>query len=157
MYTESNPPQPMRRIDFAERLSGNIAAVWVDKISSFGTFPLECMACGTLPIAVKPDITPEYILIEKDGVSEYNENAGYWTDNIYDIPLFINKVITENLDDIDNTKLVSDLKEIALKYKGDKNTLEVYESFISNRITILESALKNIELSEQNNKIEENK
>ena len=55
----------MRRIDFAKRLQSNFAAVWVDRISSFGTFPLECMKCGTIPICLKPDIMPEY-MIERD-------------------------------------------------------------------------------------------
>ena len=88
MVTKSKPPQPMRRVDFAKRLQGNFAAVWIDRIASFGTFPLECMKSGTIPICLKPDIMPDY-MIERD---ENNvpikavEGAGVWTDNYYDLP-----------------------------------------------------------------------
>ena len=87
MLTKSKPPQQMRRVDFAKRLNGNFAAVWVDRIASFGTFPLECMKSGTIPICLKPDIMPEY-MIERD--EEGNpvktvEGAGVWTENYYDL------------------------------------------------------------------------
>jgi len=65
MLTKSKPPQTMRRVDFAKRLQGNFAAVWIDRIASFGTFPLECMKSGVIPISLVPDIIPEY-LIERD-------------------------------------------------------------------------------------------
>jgi len=65
MVTKSKPPQPMRRVDFAKRLRENFAAIWIDRIASFGTFPLECMKSGTIPICLKPDIMPEY-MIERD-------------------------------------------------------------------------------------------
>jgi hypothetical protein len=61
MLTKSKPPQQMRRVDFAKRLKENFAAVWIDRISSFGTFPLECMKAGVIPICLRPDLLPEYM------------------------------------------------------------------------------------------------
>ena len=37
----------LSRKEFAKTLSESCASIWVDRISSFGTFPLESMRCGT--------------------------------------------------------------------------------------------------------------
>ena len=35
MMTESKPPSPLRRVDFADRLRKNFASLWIDRISTF--------------------------------------------------------------------------------------------------------------------------
>lgn len=145
MYTQSNPPQPLNRKDFAERLQGNLGAVWVDRISSFGTFPLECMASGAIPIGLIPDIMPEYLISENDDKKNLVENSGYWSTNIYDIPLLINQLVTESLDDVISDEYISKMSEIPLKYKASNNKesiLNVYTSLMERRSEVLENAIK---------------
>jgi hypothetical protein len=146
MLTKSKPPQQMRRVDYAKRLQGNFAAVWVDRIASFGTFPLECMKSGVIPIALKPDITPEYLLErnENDEVIKITENAGLWTDNFYDLPVLIGEALIKFLDDSIPSGMYDKMKEISSKYtqkNAEKELIEIYQGFIENRKNLFLSAL----------------
>ena len=151
MLTKSKPPQTMRRVDFAKRLQGNFAAVWIDRIASFGTFPLECMKSGTIPICLKPDIMPEY-MIERDekGVGTKVVNgAGIWTDNDYDLPVLTGEVLIKFLDDNISPELYESMEKIASKYNQDaseKRLTELYQEFIDQRIGLLQNVLQPVQV-----------
>lgn len=146
MLTKSKPPQPMRRVDFAKRLQGNFAAIWIDRISSFGTFPLECMKSGVIPIGLKPDIMPEY-LIERDenGVAtKVIDGAGVWTENFYDLPILMGDVLIKFLDDSINPELYELMSKVANKYSqenSEKELSNIYEGILNSRKQMFESAL----------------
>jgi hypothetical protein len=147
MLTKSKPPQPMRRVDFAKRLQGNFAAVWVDRIASFGTFPLECMKSGVIPICLKPDIMPEYMIErdEKGTVTKVVDNAGIWTDNFYDLPVLVGEVLIKFLDDAILPELYTTMNKLASKYnqeESEKELVEIYQSFINQRIGAFQSVLQ---------------
>jgi len=155
MYTESTPPQPLDRKNFAKRLSENFIGVWIDRIASFGTFPLECMASGTIPVGITPDIIPEYILSKGDK-TVVNEYAGFWSDNIYDLPTLIGSVITKYLDDLFEDEYFENMIKIPEKYKYSttiNNVENVYNNILEERRVILENALKNLIAAEENNNI----
>jgi len=134
-------------VDFAKRLQGNFAALWIDRIASFGTFPLECMKSGTIPICLKPDIMPEY-MIERD--EEGNpvktvDGAGVWTENYYDLPVLVGEVLVKFLDDNISPELYDSMEKVASKYnQGDAETrlVEIYTKLANKRIALLESALQ---------------
>ena len=146
MLTKSKPPQPMRRIDFAKRLQGNFAAVWIDRISSFGTFPLECMKAGVIPICLKPDIMPEY-MIERDETGKgvkVVEGAGVWTENFYDLPVLIGEVLIKFLDDAIKPELYETMSKIASKYNqeaAETRLVEIYNDVINQRVALLSGAI----------------
>jgi len=145
MQTESKPPQPMRRNDFAERLSKNFAALWIDRISNFGTFPLECMKCGTIPVAILPDVTPEY-LIDRDK-NEYKQNCGIWTNDLYALPKLLGDVITKFLDDNISDETYITMQEIASKYSVEKSEFDLstyYKSLLDERIKTIEVELQSL-------------
>lgn len=150
MVTKSKPPQPMRRIDFAKRLQGNFAAVWIDRISSFGTFPLECMKSGTIPICLKPDIMPEY-MIERDenGVAvKAVDGAGVWTENYYDLPVLAGDVLVKFLDDNISPDLYDAMEKIASKYNqvdSETRLVEIYTELANKRIALFQKALQPVE------------
>ena len=147
MVTKSKPPQPMRRVDFAKRLRQNFAAIWIDRISSFGTFPLECMKSGTIPICLKPDIMPEY-MIERD--EEGNplrtvDGAGVWTENYYDLPVLAGDVLVKFLDDAILPELYDTMEKVASKYNqldSETRLVEIYTDLAKKRITLFENALQ---------------
>lgn len=150
MLTKSKPPQPMRRKDFADRLKGNFAAVWVDRIASWGTFPLECMKSGTIPIGLIPDITPEYLLDrdENGEVSQMKQNVGIWTDNFYDLPNFLGEVLIKFLDDSISDDLYNNMEEVASQYtpeNSEKQLIEVYNKLIEDRKKVFQSAIESVE------------
>lgn len=152
MLTQSKPPQQMRRVDFAKRLQGNFAGVWIDKISSFGTFPLECMKSGVVPICLKPEIVPEYLLVrdENNKVVDVDSTAGVWTNNIYEIPILIGEMITMFLDDEISDEIYKKMDSVVDRYsleKSEDSIVKIYEKLISDR---------NIELNNIINKLKEN-
>ena len=147
MVTKSKPPQPMRRVDFAKRLKENFAAVWIDRISSFGTFPLECMKSGTIPICLKPDIMPEY-MIERDengiGIKAV-EGGGVWTENYYDLPILTADILVKFLDDNINPELYNTMLNIASKYNqkdSEIRLIEIYNNLITKRLELLNNAIQ---------------
>jgi len=143
MQTESKPPQPMKRKDFAERLSKNFAALWIDRLSSFGTFPLECMKCGTIPVALLPDVTPEY-LIDREK-NEYVQNSGVWTNDLYALPKLIGDVITKFLDDNISDETYITMQEIVSKYcveKSESDLSTYYKSLLDERLQTLEKEIE---------------
>jgi len=146
MLTKSKPPQAMRRVDFAKRLKGNFAAVWVDRIASFGTFPLECMKAGVIPIALKPDIMPEYLLERDDEgkVTKVVEGAGVWTENYYDLPVLAGEILVKYLDDSILPALYESMNEVASKYTqeaSEAKLTEIYGGYVAQRKQLLEAAL----------------
>lgn len=150
MVTKSKPPQPMRRVDFAKRLQGNFAAVWIDRIASFGTFPLECMKSGTIPICLKPDIMPEY-MIERDEKGTpiiAVEGAGVWTDNYYDLPVLAGDVLIKFLDDNISPELYDLMEKNASKYNqndSEKQLVEIYSNYITQRINLFQNVIQPIQ------------
>lgn len=141
MTTESNPPEPLSRRDFAEKLKKNFAALWIDRISTFGTFPLECMKAGTIPIGIIPDTMPDYLLNE-DG--SFNENSGFWTDNIYTLHKLIFHTISQYMDDNIDETMYSELKKITKNYSQSesyKQIGEIYTELINNRLNALKNSI----------------
>jgi len=146
MLTKSKPPQAMRRVDFAKRLQGNFAAVWVDRIASFGTFPLECMKSGVIPICLKPDIMPDYLLErdENGNIIKVVEGAGVWTENYYDLPVLAGEILIKFLDDSILPALYDSMEAVASKYTqeaSENNLIEIYSEIINQRAKPLEGAL----------------
>lgn len=146
MVTKSKPAQPMRRVDFAKRLQGNFAAIWIDRISSFGTFPLECMKSGTIPICLKPDIMPEY-MIERDenGVAvKAVDGAGVWTENYYDLPVLASDILMKFLDDGILPEMYESMDKVVAKYNqidSETRLVEIYSELINKRISLFEKSL----------------
>lgn len=150
MLTKSKPPQQMRRVDFAKRLRENFAAVWVDRISSFGTFPLECMKSGVVPICLKPDITPEYLLERnEEGVADnIIEGGGVWTNNYYDLPILTGDVLVKFLDDAITDDQYASMDNVVAKYtqeNAEKMLIDIYEKYVSERKALLEQAVVDTE------------
>lgn len=146
MVTKSKPPQPLRRVDFAKRLKNNFAAVWIDRIASFGTFPLECMKSGTIPICLKPDIMPEY-MIERDEEGkavQAVEGAGVWTENYYDLPVLTGEVLIKFLDDNVSPELYDKMDAVVAKYNqtdSEAQLIDIYTELTESRIKLFEQAL----------------
>jgi len=148
MITESKPPKSLTRKQYAERLRKNFAAVWVDRIASFGTLPIEAMASGCIPIGLVPDIIPEYLLEEdKDGENIYAENSGVWTNNYYSLPSLIGDTITKYLDDSIEDEVFDKMKKISDKYNQKDSSVElslIYQGFIDERTIALENAVEGL-------------
>ena len=148
MLTKTKPPQTMRRIEFANRLRENFAAIWIDRIASLGTFPLECMKSGVLPICLKPDITPEYLLNRdaENKVESIISDTGIWTSDYYDIPTIIAEVILNYLQDGIPDSLYESMNNVAEKYtqkNAEEKLKNIYQEILNERINLFENAINN--------------
>ena len=151
LLTDSKPARPMRRKDYADRLKKNFAGVWIDRISSFGTFPIECMSAGSIPIALVPDLQPEYLI---DDEGNPIDNIGVWTNDFYAIPILIGDVVTKYLDDTIGDEIIDNMGKIASKYNQEnskKQLEEIYVGFLEERVGIFERAVE----AHENNEITE--
>lgn len=145
MITDTKPPRSLTRKEYADRLRKNFASVWVDRISSFGTLPLEAMKSGNVVIGLIPDIIPEY-LVEKteDEQYDYVKNCGVWTNNLYELPNLIGQTIIKFLDDTINDEVYDTMQKIAEPYtqeNSEKQLSDIYQSFIDERIKVLEDII----------------
>ena len=61
------------REEFATVLGEACVGVWVDRVSGFGTFPLESMACKTPVIGNLPILKPDW-LSQENGLWVYDES-----------------------------------------------------------------------------------
>ena len=62
----------MSNREFAESLGECCVSVWVDRISAFGTFPIESMMCKTPVIGTLPILKPDWITNE-NGIWSFDE------------------------------------------------------------------------------------
>lgn len=136
VYDGDNTKQ-LSRPDFAKKLDECFAAIWIDRISSFGTFPLECYKTRTIPISIIPDIIPEYL--NKDTI-----NYGYWAENLYEIPDMIANILSYYLED---SNFIFELYDKFKKFddiyiQNPDNIVNLYNEFLEERLKTLKEYLK---------------
>jgi hypothetical protein len=152
MITESKPPRALRRKEFAERLRKNFASVWVDRIASFGTFPLEAMASGSIPVGIVPDLAPEYLLeTDKEGNEQYVENSGVWTNDMYALPLLIGDTLTSFLEDTIGDEVYEKMQSIASNYSQEKSKEQIegiYGNLLDQRKNLFVKAVEDYEAAQ---------
>lgn len=134
----------LSREDFSSKLANSVACLWVDRIASHGTVPLEAMAVGTIPVSLVPDIVPEYV----------QENTGVWVNSIYQLPDLLAKVIKMHLEDAIPDEMYGAMDKMAKNYtqnESEASILKIYEEFLIERENEYVQFIQSEEASEQNN------
>jgi len=132
----------MSRQDLAGVLNDYFLSVWVDETSSFGTFPIESMKCGTPVIGKVPMIQPEWI----------SEKNGVWLFDELQIPEAIAIFCKNFFEDLEDTELLNEMKTMDSKYSEKeqaKQIKEVYTQIFADRISELKTNIQR--LGEENN------
>jgi glycosyltransferase involved in cell wall biosynthesis len=127
----------MSRQDLAGVLNEYFLSVWVDETSSFGTFPVESMKCGTPVIGKVPMIQPEWI----------SEKNGVWLFDELQIPEAIAIFCKNFFEDLEDTELLNEMKTIDSKYSEKeqvKQIKEVYTQIFDNRISELKTNIQRL-------------
>jgi hypothetical protein len=124
---------------FAKELSESILSIWMDKGSSFGTFPLESMACDVPVLGLIPDIMPEW-MINKDK-TDFEKN-GLWVNNVHALVKitsdFISQWITNSLDNSDYKNQMKTAQQYDFE-SFKKQTLNTFKSLSNERINFFTS------------------
>ena len=142
------------RTEFAKELSKSFLGVWVDELSSFGTFPIECMKTNTPVIGKIPRMVPEWMgKIDESGTLQLSDN-GVWTADINSIPDMIATFIGLFLEDSLPPNILENMKEYEDKFTEEtmkEKIKEVYNRIFSRRIE--ELGAKIVEPSEKNEEV----
>ena len=128
------------RKEFAKSLSESFLGVWVDELSSFGTFPLEAMKSETPVIGKIPRMIPEWMgETDENGGLKLIDN-GVWVTNLNAIPDMVATMVGLYLEDALPENVLNTMKEYENKY-SEENTKqhikEVYNRIIGRRLTEL--------------------
>ena len=122
--------------------------VWVDELSSFGTFPIESMKCNTPVIGKIPRMVPEWMgTVDQNGNLNLNDN-GVWTANLNSIPDVIATMVGLYLEDALPENIMNGMKEYQDKYDEEtfeKTLSEVYGRLFDRRVVELEMSMKNLQ------------
>jgi hypothetical protein len=109
----------MSREDLAGVLNDYFLSVWIDETSSFGTFPIESMRCGTPVIGKVPTIQPEWI----------SEKNGVWLFDELQIPEAIAIFCKNFFEDLEDTELLNEIKGMENKYTEEEQSKQIKDVY----------------------------
>lgn len=140
------------RQTFANNMKECCLTVWLDDISSFGTFPLESMKCGVPVLGKIPEMMPEWMGQDKDGVYNIKDN-GMWVLSSNSIPDYIAKYIDAFFTDAIEDEIYEKMEETVSVY-NEKNfetqLLNALENIKTRRVEkvklIVEKQTKNLKI-----------
>ena len=133
----------MSKEDFAEALGESCLSVWVDRISSFGTYPLESMRCGTPVIGVLPIMKPEWVTKEN----------GIWTQDESTVVETIASFMKNWLEDALPEELYTSMENVADPYtmeKESESVVKYFETLITEKVTEMEASVNKLKPVEEN-------
>jgi hypothetical protein len=140
------------RKTFASELSKSFLGVWIDEMSSFGTYPIECMKTNTPVIGKIPRMVPEWMgSIDQNGNLNLNDN-GIWTPNMNAIPDIIATMVGLYLEDALPENIINGMSEWSGKYTtevSDSAIKEVYDNIFKRRVVELETTYNQLKEKEE--------
>ena len=119
---------------FAKALAESCLAIWVDDISSFGTFPIEAMKCDVPVLGKVPNMVPEWM----------TDKNGLWTHDPLVIADLAANYFQAWLEDGEPQELFEEMAKMKDTYgieQQKEKVKEVYERLFQNRINELNSSL----------------
>ena len=127
----------MSNREFAESLGESCVSVWIDKISGFGTFPLESMLCETPVIGVLPTLRPDWLS---------NEN-GIWAFDDSKIVEILGTYMKNWLEDNVPTQLLEKMEVTNKLYPEEKQRdgiLEFFKTSVEAKIKEFENGINKL-------------
>ncbi len=109
----------MSREEFAKVLGEACVGVWVDRISGFGTFPLEAMNCNTPVIGNLPILKPDW-MSQENGLWVYDESK---------IVEVLGNYVKNWLEDNLPSKLYEEMAKTVVPYKEEDERKSVISYF----------------------------
>jgi hypothetical protein len=136
------------REQFAKSLAESCLAIWVDDVSSFGTFPIESIKSDVPVLGLVPNMVPEWM----------TDKNGLWTNDPLMIPDLAANYFQAWLEDGEPQEIYEEMSKLKDSYGIEQQKESVkttYTKFIQNRINELMSTLP-VEAAVENNVETEN-
>ena len=128
---------------FADGLKDVCLSVWIDDISSYGTFPLESMKTGVPVLGLVPNVIPSWL----------TENNGLWANNKVQVVDFVadylQSWLEDNIDEKIHNEMEKTVLELPTKEKFDTEAVSLIEGYINTRLTSFEEQLSKLETIEE--------
>jgi len=129
--------------EFSDYLKDSFVSIWVDDISSFGTFPLESMISNTPVIGKIPSMKPEWM----------NEENGIWTTDTISIPDILAEYIQNWLEDNISDQLYEKSYSTSVEFQNEElfktEIINTFDSYIEVRRQNFETQLEKIKQPEE--------
>lgn len=129
--------------EFANVLKDCMVSVWIDDISSFGTFPLESMKSGVPVISTIPNLVPTWL----------NENNGIWVQDKINLTNVVADFLQNWLEDNIAPKIYESGIETVKKYSNKESFEEkleiIFESYFMKRLENFTSELNKLQVEEK--------
>ena len=128
---------------FSDGLEDACLGVWIDDVSGFGTFPLECMKSGIPVIGKIPNLKPNWL----------KEENGFWTFEQNQIIDIINAYIKTWLEDSVPTDLFNKMNETVEPYTSTNQhtaITNIFNKLVGELTEDLEEALNKFTVKEEN-------
>lgn len=124
--------------EFANTLKDSFLSVWIDPISSFGTYPIESMKVGVPVIGLIPNMVPDWM----------KEENGIWCQNKNQILDFVVDFLHNWLEDNISEELYLGMEETANEYSNrilfETSVINCFTQYIENRLTSFEEQLNKL-------------
>jgi hypothetical protein len=128
--------------EFASSLRESMLSVWNDRISSFGTFPLESMKSGVAVMGIVPKLVPSWL----------SEENGIWIQDEIKLVDYVADFVQNWLEDNVSENLYKNGVETAEKYsdveKFEKTILSTFEGYLQVIKENFETELNKLQLIE---------
>jgi hypothetical protein len=125
--------------EFANTLKECFMSVWIDNISSYGTFPLESIKSGVPVVGLVPNMTPQWM----------NENNGVWLNNQNDLVDYVADFLQNWLEDNISEELINGISETSSKLQTEESfnnkVSELFDSYFKTRLTSFEDQLNKLQ------------
>lgn len=122
----------MNETEFINSLKECCLSVWVDEISSYGTFPLESMKVGVPVMGLVPNVIPSWM----------SEENGIWVNNKLQLTDFIADYLQNWLEDSVKETLYEQMKTTVSKLNNKedfkKQATTLFETYLNVRLNSFE-------------------
>jgi hypothetical protein len=129
----------MSESEFAFNLKQCFMSVWIDDISSYGTFPLESMKCGVPCMGTVPRMIPEWM----------SEDNGLWINNKNEIVDYIADFLQNWLEDNINenllTQMDSTIEKLPTSESFNQSVINNFEGYLETRLKSFEEQLNKLQ------------
>lgn len=144
------------RDSFAEAMERNCLNVWVDDISTFGTFPIESMKCGVPVVGKIPNMIPEWMVngVDENGMIKFSNNS-VWANNTMEIPELIAEYLKLWLEDNIPPVIIEEMNKTALLYDRDsqvESIEKIYSEILNKGKVEISERLDELKKRIENNK-----
>jgi hypothetical protein len=129
--------------EFAKTLNDCFASVWIDDISSYGTFPLESIKSGVPVIGLTPNMVPEWM----------NENNGIWLNNQIEIVDYVADFLQNWLEDNISETLITEMETTSKSLPNEEDFVkkvdELFEGYLKTRLESFEEQLNKLKTEKE--------